>query len=224
MSYKQGGSAIKSAQTRKIFSNTKPRKGEDYWIWFDNFFILSCIDYYHTMDFLFFILFFYFLGYTELFLIQIVKRKINFWWTAEAAVHSCSIKMHFWLDLKFFEKKKRFWQRYFLISEKKEVPTTVFYYQKQLFADVLKNWHYSQENTWSTFLGTAFFIAQLRGLFLDTCVLLRVLRKFSEQLFCRACPNNWTSGFPERFDEFSSEMLLKGFNLIEFVLRLIIAI
>ena len=107
MSYKQGGSAIKSAQTRKIFSNTKPRKGEDYWIWFDNFFILSCIDYYHTMVFLFFILFFYFLGYTELFLIQIVKRKINFWWTAEAAVHRCSIKMHFWLDLKFFEKKKR---------------------------------------------------------------------------------------------------------------------
>ena len=50
---------------------------------------------------------FYFLGCTELFLIQIVKTKINFWWTAEAAVHRCSIKMHFWLDLKFFEKKKR---------------------------------------------------------------------------------------------------------------------
>ena len=116
MSYKQGGSTIKSAQTRKIFSNTKPRKGEDYWIWFDNFFILSCIDYYHTMVFLFFILFFYFLGYTELFLIQIVKRKINFWWTAEAAVHRCSIKMHFWLDLKFFEKKK-------------EVLATLFSYQ-----------------------------------------------------------------------------------------------
>ena len=90
----------------------------------------------------------------------------------------------------------------------------MFYYQKQLFGDVLKNWHYSQENTWSKFLGTAFFIAQLRGLFLDTCVILRVLRKFSEQLFCITCPDNWTSGFPERFDEFSSEMLLRGFNLV----------
>lgn len=61
MSYKQDGSTIKSAQTRKIFSNTKPRKGEELLNLVRQFFhsifhrFLS-----HNVDFLFLFDFFIF--------------------------------------------------------------------------------------------------------------------------------------------------------------------